>query len=131
MYGIGYTTVIHKVEVTYFWDIFRYCSQCNKTLHHSRRTMDHITHGLLPSPWDMEQETQNYLVKAVVGLLQEARPFGSNREQEESHRRTMQVLDDEEEEHLVEDEATLNERRLLSRYGVWLLVIPFKNSISL
>ncbi len=76
------------------------------------------------------QETQNYLVKAVVGLLQEARPFGSSREQEESHRRTMQVLDDEEEEELVEDEATLNERRLLSRYGVWLLVNRCQSAVA-
>ena len=33
----------------------RYCNQCNKINHQSRRTMDHITHGVLPSPWDMEQ----------------------------------------------------------------------------
>ena len=41
----------------------------------------------------MEAETQNYLVKAVVGLLQEAVPFGSgkSRDQEEAHRRTLQV----------------------------------------
>ena len=101
----------------------RYCKQCNKINHQSRLTMDHIIHSTLPSPWDMDQETQNYLVKAVVSLLKEARPFGSssNREQEEAHRRTMQVLDDEDDVE-VEDEATLNERRLLSRYGVWLLV---------
>ena len=43
--------------------------------------------------WEMEPETQSYLVKAVVGLLQEAKPFGSRfgSEQEEAHRRTMQV----------------------------------------
>jgi len=99
----------------------RYCAQCNKINHQSRRTMDHITHAALPSPWDMDQETQNYLVKAVVSLLQEARPFGSNREQGETTRRTMQALDDDDTDD-VEDEATLNERRLLSRYGVWLLV---------
>ena len=35
----------------------------------------------------------------------------------------MQVLTNaDEEEEGWEDEATLNERRLLSRYGVWLLV---------
>ena len=48
--------------------------------------------------------------------------IGKNRDQEEAHRRTMQVLtisDDAGE--TVEDEATLNERRLLSKYGVWLL----------
>lgn len=47
----------------------------------------------MPSPWEMEAETQNYLVKAVVGLLQEAVPFGSgkSRDQEEAHRRTLQV----------------------------------------
>ena len=52
-----------------------------------------VTHNSLPSPWEMEAETQNYLVKAVVGLLQEAVPFGSgkSRDQEEAHRRTLQV----------------------------------------
>ena len=56
--------------------------------------MWHATHSTLPSPWDMEAETQNYLVKAVVGLLQEAVPYGSskNRDQEEAHRKTMMVL---------------------------------------
>ena len=53
--------------------------------------MDHITHGELSSPWDMEQEMQNYLVKAVVALLREAKPFGSNREQEEEVRRNDHV----------------------------------------
>ena len=73
----------------------------------------------------MEAETQNYLVKAVVGLLQEAVPFGSgkSRDQEEAHRRTLQVLSSHEEADSEEaNETILNERRLLSRYGVWLLV---------
>ena len=39
------------------------------------------------------------MVKAVVRLLQEARPFGTGKNQEESHRRTMQVqtVDDDDE----------------------------------
>ena len=49
--------------------------------------------------------------------------LGRNRSQAETQRRTMQVLTNaDEEEEGWEDEATLNERRLLSRYGVWLLV---------
>ncbi len=48
--------------------------------------------------------------------------LGKNRDQEETHRRTMQVLTmNVEDGETVEDEATLNERRLLSKYGVWLL----------
>ena len=47
---------------------------------------------------------------------------GKNRDQEETHRRTMQVLTNSDETgDNAEDEATLNERRLLSKYGVWLL----------
>ena len=43
----------------------------------------------------------------------------------------MQVLTNaDEEEEGWEDEATLNERRLLSRYGVWLLVRSVTYSIS-
>ena len=56
-------------------------------------------------------------------ILIEKKFPGRNRSQAETQRRTMQVLtnaDDDEEGW--EDEATLNERRLLSRYGVWLLV---------
>ncbi len=103
----------------------RYCSQCNKVNHQSRLTMGHIIHAEPPSPWDMDYETQNYLVKAVVSLLQEARPFGSSgsgKDLEEAHRRTMQVLDDGAGDEDVDDEASLNEKRLISRYGVWLLV---------
>ena len=64
-----------------------------RTLLQSRLTMDHVIHGPPPPVWEMEPETQSYLVKAVVSLLQEAKPFGSRfgSEQEEAHRRTMQV----------------------------------------
>ena len=56
---------------------------------------------------------------------------GRNRSQAETQRRTMQVLTNaDEEEEGWEDEATLNERRLLSRYGVWLLVRSVTYSIS-
>ena len=48
---------------------------------------------------------------------------GRNRSQAETQRRTMQVLTNaDDDDDGWEDEATLNERRLLSRYGVWLLV---------
>ena len=107
----------------------RLCNQCNKIRHNTRRGADHVVHACLTCPWEMEPETQNYLVKAVTGLLQEAVPYGSGqtRDQEETHRRTLQLLtmshDDENSEDPDEmDETTLNERRLLSRYGVWLLV---------
>ena len=102
----------------------RYCNQCNKIRHNTRRGADHVIHSSLTSPWEMEPETQNYLVKAVISLLKEAKPFGSMKSsdtQDESLHRTMAILDegiDDEQE----DETVINERRLLSRYGVWLLV---------
>jgi hypothetical protein len=101
----------------------RLCSQCHKIRHNTRRGADHVIHASIPTPWEMEPETQNYLVKAVVALLQEALPFGSGktRDQEETHRRTLQVLSSHDEDQDEADEAILNERRLLSRYGVWLL----------
>ena len=47
---------------------------------------------------------------------------GKNRDQDETHRRTMEVLTSRDDTgEAAEDEATLNERRLLSKYGVWLL----------
>ncbi|CAB4070119.1 UNC79 [Lepeophtheirus salmonis] len=99
----------------------RYCNQCHKIRHNTRRGADHVIHVPLTSPWELEPETQNYLVKAIISLLKEARPFGSGKrtDKEESMQRTMAVLDVEDDEN---DEAFINERRLLSRYGVWLLV---------
>ena len=96
----------------------RLCNQCHKIRHNTRRGADHVIYGSsIPSPWFMEMETQNYHVKAVVSLLQEARPFGTSKNLDENHRRTMQVLSvDDDDDDEVEDEATLNERRLLSRY---------------
>ena len=56
----------------------RLCKQCNNIRHNNRRGVDHVLYNAtIPIPWDMQPETQNYLVKAVVSLLQEARPYGS------------------------------------------------------
>jgi Cation-channel complex subunit UNC-79 len=36
----------------------RLCNTCNKIRHNTRRGADHVVHASLPSPWDMEPETQ-------------------------------------------------------------------------
>lgn len=69
-------------------------------LYNNRRGSDHVVHITIPSPWEMDSEPQvrnkakyhlcnlyylkkiklifqSYFVKAVIGLLQEAVPYGS------------------------------------------------------
>ena len=59
------------------------------------------------------------LMKRVNSIIHYS---GKNRDQDETHRRTMEVLTSRDDTgEAAEDEATLNERRLLSKYGVWLL----------
>ena len=68
---LGITCKIFYLQV-------RLCKQCNNIRHNTRRGADHIIYSpSIQTPWDMEPETQNYLVKAVVSLLQEAKPYGA------------------------------------------------------
>ena len=62
---------------------------------------------------------KHVLMKRVISIFHYQ---GKNRDQDETHRRTMEVLTSRDDTgEAAEDEATLNERRLLSKYGVWLL----------
>ncbi|GIX95632.1 protein unc-79 homolog [Caerostris extrusa] len=62
----------------------------------------------------MDPETQSYMVEAVVSLLHEAEPVNQKHSQE-----TTNGQEDGEESR----EATIvEERQLLSKYGIWLLV---------
>lgn len=93
----------------------RYCSQCNEEKHSKSESSNHIVHTIIPSPWDMDSETQTYLVEAIVSLLKEAQPDKPSKDGERHSRIGFQVSDDNQ-------ETTIEERQLLSRYGVWLLV---------
>ena len=98
----------------------RYCAQCHSIRHNNRRGGDHVFHCNLTGAWDMSPEMQSYTVEAVVSLLKEAQPYSFERSSDSNDRLTRAGL------WLCGDLDTiyshgLEERRLLSRYGVWLL----------
>lgn len=93
----------------------RYCEQCNQNRHNQRRGDDHITHRSLQPTWLMEAEMQIYMVEAVISLLREAKPlnFEPGRDSTDtSNSPAISALDN----------ISLEERQLLGRYGIWLLV---------
>lgn len=99
----------------------RYCGQCHSIRHNNRCGGDHIYHSNLNSAWQMPLEMQSYTVEAIVSLLKEAQPYTFEKSNESSDRLTRAGL------WLCGDLDTiycvpLEERRLLSRYGVWLLI---------
>ncbi|XP_071543773.1 protein unc-79 homolog isoform X4 [Panulirus ornatus] len=97
----------------------RYCSQCNNIRHNNRRGTDHVVHTTVRSPWTMEPQMQNFTIEAIISLLNEAQPFGDKTKSKDQERLNRAgLLDDiEKAEGLSPEEA-----RLLSRYGVWLIV---------
>lgn len=99
----------------------RYCSICNDLKH--PEGSNHIFHKTLPSPWIMDLETQNYFLEAVISLLKEAEPIQEKPSKDSSGLSSNAKFaaggalpaDDS-----IETMA-LEERQLLSRYGVWLI----------
>ncbi|XP_044257463.1 protein unc-79 homolog isoform X1 [Tribolium madens] len=90
----------------------RYCEQCHNNRHNNRRGGDHIVHKSLPPTWSMDAEMQTYMVEAIVSLLKEAKiPTIETKENVEGKAPIPAV-----------DNITVEERQLLGRYGVWLLV---------
>lgn len=92
----------------------RYCSQCHGNRHNTRRGGDHIVHRSLPPTWQMDAEMQTYMVEAIISLLRESKPLnfepGKDNESKTSG------------SNLPHDNISLEERQLLGRYGIWLLV---------
>ncbi|XP_076762516.1 UNC-79 domain-containing protein isoform X10 [Xylocopa sonorina] len=94
----------------------RYCQQCHNIRHNKRRGGDHVYHTALPHITKLDSQTQTYMVQAIVSLLKEAEPLrfpgssgsGGGGSGGGSGGQF--------------DTATLEERQLLGRYGVWLLV---------
>ena len=74
----------------------RYCQQCYKIRHNSRRGANHVLQKPIQHPWLMSPGDKEVLQASVISLLSLARPFGSE-QVEGSHRRTMSLLDDDEE----------------------------------
>ncbi|KAG1659999.1 Protein unc-79 [Nymphon striatum] len=94
----------------------RYCAQCNSIRHNNKRGTDHIVHAQVPSPWTVDCEMQSYMIEAIISLLKEAQPVSEKMYGEGAEK---SIVEDEDEDSEL---LKLEERRLLSRYGVWLMV---------
>lgn len=90
----------------------RYCSQCHGNRHNNRRGGDHIVHRSLQPTWQMDAEMQTYMVEAIISLLREAKPLSAAAE----------TPKDGDNHHQKHENITHDERQLLGRYGIWLLV---------
>ncbi|XP_076392328.1 UNC-79 domain-containing protein isoform X5 [Megachile rotundata] len=99
----------------------RYCQQCHNIRHNNRRGGDHVYHMALPHISQLDSQSQTYMVQSIVSLLKEAEPLrfpgggsgagGGGGSGGTSGGTGGQC-----------DPTTLEERQLLGRYGVWLLV---------
>lgn len=94
----------------------RYCTQCHGNRHNSRRGGDHIVHRSLPPAWQMDPEMQTYMVEAVISLLREAKPLNFEPGRDTADARAFSPCSG------LQDNISLEERQLLGRYGIWLLV---------
>ncbi|XP_030755941.1 protein unc-79 homolog [Sitophilus oryzae] len=109
----------------------RYCEQCHNNRHNSRRGGDHIVHKAIPPTWEMDPEMQTCMVEAIVSLLTEARiPEDELKDidrrdlDEKSDKKESKECKDKEGKSPIPalDNISVEERQLLGRYGVWLLV---------
>ncbi|XP_054270817.1 protein unc-79 homolog isoform X2 [Macrosteles quadrilineatus] len=108
----------------------RYCQQCHSIRHNNRRGGDHIVHTCLPKAWDMDSEMLSYLVEAIVSLLKEARTTTAEIPKDMNDIQTKAAL-----LNVLSPSYPLSteERQLMGRFGVWLLVglcTPKENTSS-
>lgn len=117
----------------------RYCLQCHNFRHNNQHGKKHIVHLAIESAWNIDKDIHVHLMEAIVSLLKEAQPIVDGHFKEvsrlEQHLRATCLIDDGngntgiptgsdgDSSHLACSSVTiLEERRLLSRYGVYLLV---------
>ncbi|KAK5639447.1 hypothetical protein RI129_011939 [Pyrocoelia pectoralis] len=90
----------------------RYCLQCHNNRHNNKRGGDHIVHKSIPPTWSMDKQMQTYMIEAIISLLKESKiPTQETKENSEVKTIVPAV-----------DNISIEERQLLGRYGVWLLV---------
>ncbi|XP_011183939.2 protein unc-79 homolog isoform X2 [Zeugodacus cucurbitae] len=93
----------------------RYCSLCHSNRHNSRRGGDHVVHRSLQIIWQMDPEIQMHMVESVISLLREAKPLNFEPGKDSSDPKKNGG-------NGTPDTITLEERQMLGRYGIWLLV---------
>ncbi|XP_077992141.1 protein unc-79 homolog [Glandiceps talaboti] len=109
----------------------RYCQNCFQNVHQHPENKEHIIQGLPPDPWNCPLEEQSYMVESVVSLLKEAQPIDKKRHYEmgvtspsqySSHTGNPHVQHTMNNEELDSQDESGEGLRILSRYGVWMLV---------
>ncbi|KAK9889170.1 hypothetical protein WA026_004451 [Henosepilachna vigintioctopunctata] len=90
----------------------RYCEQCHNNRHNTRRGGDHVVHFCVPPTWKMDPEMQTYMVEAIISLLKDSKVELLENKENTEGKTTVPAIDN----------ITIEERQLLGRYGVWLLV---------
>ncbi|XP_063897026.1 protein unc-79 homolog [Helicoverpa armigera] len=94
----------------------RYCQQCHGNRHNSRRGGDHVVHTRLPLAWQMDSDMQTNLVEAIISLLKEAKPINMEDPDSSTEQLKPPLSVD------LPDPISVEDRQLLGRYGVWLMV---------
>ncbi|XP_073959637.1 protein unc-79 homolog, partial [Choristoneura fumiferana] len=94
----------------------RYCQQCHGNRHNSRRGGDHVVHTRLPGAWHMDSDMQTNLVEAIISLLKEAKPINMEDPDSSAEQLKPPLSVD------LPDPISIEDRQLLGRYGVWLMV---------
>ncbi|XP_063832700.1 protein unc-79 homolog [Ostrinia nubilalis] len=96
----------------------RYCQQCHGNRHNSRRGGDHVVHTRLPHAWQMDSDMQTNLVEAIMSLMKEAKPISLEDPDNTSQSEVMKPPVSAN----FSDPISVEDRQLLGRYGVWLMV---------
>uniref|UniRef100_A0A182M147 Protein unc-79 homolog n=1 Tax=Anopheles culicifacies TaxID=139723 RepID=A0A182M147_9DIPT len=97
-------------------------NKCHGNRHNSRRGIDHIVHRSLPPMMMMDAEMQTYLVESVISLLREAKPLNVDFRKDSTNLESKANASCANGAEQQVDMLTLEERQLLGRYGIWLLV---------
>ncbi|XP_072170179.1 protein unc-79 homolog [Diadema setosum] len=102
----------------------RYCLSCHHAMH--PRDSDHVVQEFPTDPWSCDKETQIVLVEAIISLLKEAHvvekdPLMAAAEVDEPESAD-EFSQAPRENDMSELDSTEEDSRLLSRYGLWLLI---------
>ncbi|XP_058797132.1 protein unc-79 homolog, partial [Phymastichus coffea] len=100
----------------------RYCQQCHNIRHNNRRGNDHIFHLALHHISCMDSQMKTYFVQAIISLLKEAESTDSYISLNMKDNATTGQIYDSENKFSNNESTSLEERQLLGRYGIWLLI---------
>ncbi|XP_022099411.1 protein unc-79 homolog isoform X2 [Acanthaster planci] len=99
----------------------RYCTSCNSYIHADRK--DHIIQDFPADPLSCDKETQSYLCEAIISLLKEAHVIEKDPLMAAAEAETnTDALSQPSENEVLDLEGGEGDSRLLSRFGLWLLI---------